>query len=141
MAIARNVIRYLSPGKAVLSRTRAMPIRVSDTASERGSRAMEARRANDRIAAKAEQLRFVSRVPMLCECGARGCRAIVLLALDDYRKIRGCGGTFFTAQVTTRTEPNSSSGCRTTTFAASPAVTTAPTAAAGLRRRRLAQEA
>jgi hypothetical protein len=58
---------------------------------------MEARRANDRIAAKAEQLRFVSRVPMLCECSARDCRAIVLLALDDYRKIRGRGGTFFTA--------------------------------------------
>ena len=58
---------------------------------------MDARRANDRIAEKAEQLRFVSRVPMLCECGAAGCRTIVLLGLDDFRKIRRSGGTFFTA--------------------------------------------
>jgi hypothetical protein len=58
---------------------------------------MEARSANDRIAEKAERLRFVSRVPMLCECSADDCRAIVLLALDDYRNIRRSGGAFFTA--------------------------------------------
>jgi hypothetical protein len=73
-----------------------MAIRVSDTATEKGSRAMEARRANDRIADKAERLRFVSRVPMLCECSADDCRTI-LLDLDDYRKIRWSCGAFFTA--------------------------------------------
>jgi hypothetical protein len=58
---------------------------------------MDARSANDRIADKAMQLRFVSRVPMLCECDASDCRAIVLIGLDDYRKIRESGGAFLTA--------------------------------------------
>lgn len=49
---------------------------------------MDARRANDRIAEKAGQLRFVSRVPMLCECSDPGCRTVVMIALDDYREIR-----------------------------------------------------
>jgi hypothetical protein len=49
---------------------------------------MDARKANDRIAEKAAQLRFVSRVPMLCECSSPGCRAIVMVGLDDYRQIR-----------------------------------------------------
>jgi hypothetical protein len=43
---------------------------------------MDARKANDRIAVKAEQLRFVSRVPMLCECSGRQCRTIVMVSLD-----------------------------------------------------------
>jgi len=74
-----------------------MAIRVSNTASEKWSRAMDARKANDRIAARAEQLRFVSRVPMLCECSAADCRTIVLLSLEDYRRIRRSCDTFFTA--------------------------------------------
>lgn len=49
---------------------------------------MDARKANDRIAEKAEQLRFVSRVPMLCECTSPGCRTVVMVGLDDYRRIR-----------------------------------------------------
>lgn len=49
---------------------------------------MDARAANDRIAEKAEQLRFVSRVPMLCECSTPACRAIVMISLDEYRQIR-----------------------------------------------------
>jgi hypothetical protein len=66
-----------------------MAIRVSDTRFEMGgSRAMDARRANDRIAEKAEQLRFVSRVPMLCECSAKGCRTVVMIGLGDYRELR-----------------------------------------------------
>jgi hypothetical protein len=66
-----------------------MAIRVTDTAYDRGgSRAMDARKANDRIAEKAAQLRFVSRVPMLCECSAPDCRTIVMVGLDDYRTIR-----------------------------------------------------
>ena len=49
---------------------------------------IDARQANDRIAAKAEQLRFVSGVPMLCECSDRSCRAVVMIRLEDYRAIR-----------------------------------------------------
>jgi hypothetical protein len=58
---------------------------------------MDARRANDRIAAKAEQLRFVSRVPMLCECTDPACRTIVLIALVDYHAIRRSDGSVLTA--------------------------------------------
>ena len=58
---------------------------------------MDARKANDRIAAKAEQLRFVSRVPMLCECSAPGCRTIVMVGLDEYREIRRTEDSFITA--------------------------------------------
>jgi hypothetical protein len=58
---------------------------------------MDARRANDRIAEKAKQLHFVSRVPMLCECSARNCRTVVLVGLDDYRKIRETRDAFLTA--------------------------------------------
>ena len=54
---------------------------------------MDARKANDRIAVKAEQLRFVSRVPMLCECSAPDCRTIVMIALADFREIRLEGGS------------------------------------------------
>ena len=46
------------------------------------------RYANEEIAEKAAVLRFVSRVPMLCECGDRGCRELVLLTLADYRRAR-----------------------------------------------------
>jgi hypothetical protein len=49
---------------------------------------MDARKANDRIAEKAERLHFVSRVPMLCECSEESCRAIVMVGLDDFRRIR-----------------------------------------------------
>lgn len=58
---------------------------------------MDARKANDRIAAKAEQLRFVSRVPMLCECSATGCRTIVMVSLEDYREVRRTEDSFITA--------------------------------------------
>jgi len=58
---------------------------------------MDARKANDRIAAKAEQLRFVSRVPMLCECSAPDCRTVVMVALDEYREIRRTEDSFITA--------------------------------------------
>ena len=58
---------------------------------------MDARKANERIADKAEQLRFVSRVPMLCECSAPGCRTIVMVALQDYREIRRTEDSVLTA--------------------------------------------
>jgi|GEM_PF-2118403 len=49
---------------------------------------MDARQANDRIAEKAKRLRFVSRVPMLCECSDSGCRTVVMVRLEDYHAIR-----------------------------------------------------
>jgi hypothetical protein len=58
---------------------------------------MDARKANDRIAEKADQLRFVSRVPMLCECSTPDCRAVVMVALGDYREIRRTEDSFLTA--------------------------------------------
>ena len=58
---------------------------------------MDARAANDRIAEKAEHLRFVSRVPMLCECSTPSCRAIVMISLDEYRRIREDAESFLTA--------------------------------------------
>jgi len=58
---------------------------------------MDARKANDRIAQKAEQLRFVSRVPMLCECSTPGCRTIVMVYLGDYYEIRLTEDSFITA--------------------------------------------
>jgi hypothetical protein len=58
---------------------------------------MDARKANDRIAQKAEQLRFVSRVPMLCECSTPGCRTIVMIHLGDYYEVRLTEDSFITA--------------------------------------------
>lgn len=58
---------------------------------------MDARRANDRIAAKAERLRFVSRVPMICECSDRDCRTVVMVRLEDYYAIRSDEEAILTA--------------------------------------------
>lgn len=58
---------------------------------------MDARRANDRIAGKAEQLRFVSRVPMICECTKPSCRTIVMIGLGDYYAIRRSDDSVLTA--------------------------------------------
>lgn len=58
---------------------------------------MDARAANDRIAEKAQMLRFVSRVPMLCECSTPGCRTTVMISLDEYRQIREHPDCFMTA--------------------------------------------
>ena len=52
---------------------------------------MDARKANDRIADKAELLRFVSRVPMLCECSDPACQSIFLIELDRYQELRENG--------------------------------------------------
>ena len=59
------------------------------------SRSEEVRASNDRIAERAVRLRFVSRVPMLCECSDPGCRSIVLIGLDRYAELRKLG--FLTA--------------------------------------------
>jgi hypothetical protein len=65
-----------------------MAIQAFDTFDRGESRAMDARAANDRIAAKAEQLHFLSRVPMMCECSSPDCRKIMMVALDEYHEIR-----------------------------------------------------
>ena len=66
-----------------------MAVRLETQTEAKGeARAMDARKGNDRIAEKARRLHFVSRVPMLCECSARGCRTIVLISLADYDELR-----------------------------------------------------
>lgn len=52
------------------------------------SRSQVVRTGNDGIAAKAAALRFVSRVPMLCECEDPACRELIMLTLADYRRAR-----------------------------------------------------
>jgi hypothetical protein len=47
--------------------------------------------ANDHIAARAEALHFISRVPLLCECDDPGCRALVLVSLDEFGRLRRTG--------------------------------------------------
>jgi hypothetical protein len=59
------------------------------------SRSEEIRASNDHIAERAVRLRFVSRVPMLCECSDPRCRAIILVGLEPYAELRANG--FFTA--------------------------------------------
>jgi len=59
-------------------------------------RAADVRQANDRIAEKAKRMRFVSRVPMICECGA-DCRAVVMVSLEDYHALRRDPEAFLTA--------------------------------------------
>lgn len=61
------------------------------------SRALNARAANNRIADKAEQLRFHSRVPMMCECSALDCRTIVMVWPEEYRALREDPHNFLTA--------------------------------------------
>jgi len=58
---------------------------------------MDARAGNDRLAERAERLQFVSRVPMLCECGSPRCRTIVMISLSDYHEIRRNPDSFMTA--------------------------------------------
>jgi hypothetical protein len=58
---------------------------------------VDARRANDRIAEKAERMRFISRVPMLCECSDANCRTVVMVALEDYHAIRRDENSFLTS--------------------------------------------
>jgi hypothetical protein len=66
---------------------------IEDSGQQRDSlaRTSAVRASNDHIAARAETLHFVSRVPMLCECDEPGCRAIVLVSLDDFRRLRSSG--------------------------------------------------
>jgi hypothetical protein len=74
-----------------------MATRVEARARVEGGRALDARAANDGIAEKAMQLRFHSRVPMLCECGDPDCRKLVMISLDEYRAIRETPHNILTA--------------------------------------------
>ena len=49
------------------------------------------RASNDHIAARAEALHFMSRVPLLCECEDPECGALVLVSLDDFGRLRRTG--------------------------------------------------
>jgi hypothetical protein len=51
------------------------------------TRSEEARASNDHIAERAVELRFVSRVPMLCECSQPGCHALFLIDLERYHAL------------------------------------------------------
>ena len=59
------------------------------------SRSEEVRSSNEHIADRAVRLRFVSRVPMLCECGDPRCQMIMLIGLARYHQLRESG--FITA--------------------------------------------
>ena len=59
--------------------------------SEQPGRPDHVRSSNDRIAQRAVEHRFVSRVPMLCECSDAACEAIFLIELDRYRDLRRSG--------------------------------------------------
>jgi len=74
-----------------------MAVRVDTRERVGGERALDARAANDRIADKAEQLRFHSRVPMMCECSDADCRNLVMVWLKDYRALRQDLSKFLTA--------------------------------------------
>ena len=54
------------------------------------------RASNDHIAARAEALHFMSRVPLLCECDNPGCGALVLVSLDEFRRLRRTGDAVIT---------------------------------------------
>jgi hypothetical protein len=62
------------------------------------SRTRLARESNDRVAQAAYQLRFVSRVPFLCECDDPSCDEFVLLELDEYQRARSESGQSIVAR-------------------------------------------
>lgn len=55
------------------------------------SRPETARSSNEHIVGRAVQLRFVSRVPLLCECSDESCRELLLLGVRRYREARRQG--------------------------------------------------
>jgi hypothetical protein len=73
---------------------------------------LDVRQANDRIADKAERMRFVSRVPMLCECTDPDCRTVVMIGLEEYHAIRRDRDAFLTAPGHSADEPHRESELR-----------------------------
>ena len=60
------------------------------------TRTSAVRASNDHIAARAEALHFMSRVPLLCECDNPGCGALVLVSLDEFHRLRRTGDDVIT---------------------------------------------
>jgi hypothetical protein len=73
--------------------------------SEYVTRPERARKSNERIAEKADRFRFVSRVPMLCECSDPNCEQIFLIELDRYREIQHAGYLTLPEHAVTGAEP------------------------------------
>jgi len=71
---------------------------IEDSGQQRDSltRTSAVRASNDYIAARAEALHFTSRVPLLCECAEPGCGALILVALDEFRRLRRAGEAVIT---------------------------------------------
>jgi hypothetical protein len=46
------------------------------------------REANERVAAKAGELKFAQPLPFLCECRDRHCFARISLTLEEYEQVR-----------------------------------------------------
>jgi hypothetical protein len=61
-------------------------------------RTASVRASNDHIAMRAEALHFTSRVPLLCECDDPRCRELVLVSLDDFRRLRLTGEALVTPE-------------------------------------------
>jgi hypothetical protein len=56
------------------------------------------REANEQIRAKAVELGFSGqRSPYLCECGDRGCTAVLLLTAEEYEDVRSSSRRFVVA--------------------------------------------
>jgi hypothetical protein len=60
------------------------------------SRTTAVRASNEHIARRAKALHFISRVPLLCECDDEGCRELVLVSLDEFRRLRRTGDAVVT---------------------------------------------
>ena len=69
------------------------------------TRSEHVRAAHDRIADRAVQYQFVSRVPMLCECSDPSCRSIFLIGLDRYEELREDGYLTFPGHTVDGGEP------------------------------------
>jgi hypothetical protein len=74
-----------APGRASRS-----PAKHSDKAEGVSGLASWTRQSNERIAVQARAQKFVSPVPMLCEC-EEGCASLILLSLDEYSAICDSG--------------------------------------------------
>lgn len=55
------------------------------------SKSAVARARNRRLVEKANLYRFVSRLPLLCECDDPQCEATLLVGFDDYRRAERAG--------------------------------------------------
>jgi hypothetical protein len=59
-------------------------------------RPQQVRVANERVAREAERQKFLSRLPMLCECDDAGCEEVFLIAPPEFRAACGPDGGWLT---------------------------------------------